>query len=226
MATNMSINKIGAIAGPHAGQPILVTGEPFESAKAVMVLAHGRGASAESILSLVPEIDQAGFAYVAPQAAGGSWWPNRFIEPIASNEPWFSSALAAIDDVLAQVAGSGIPVARTLLLGFSQGACLVLEFAARNAQRYGGVAGLSGGLFGPDGTPRDYPGSLDGTPAFLGCSREDRHIPEERVHETAQVFRQMGAVVTEKLYPPDKGHNIIQDEIDIVRNMMATTLAK
>jgi predicted esterase len=215
----MTISKIGAIVGPHAGQPIRVSGEPLDTAKAVMVMAHGRGASAESIVSLVPEIHQAGFAYVAPQAADNSWWPHRFIEPIPMNEPWFSSALAVIGDVLAQIAGAGFTRERTLLLGFSQGACLVLEYAARNVQRYGGVIGLSGGLFGPDGTPRDYPGSLDGTPVFLGCSDVDFHIPKARVEETTQVLQRMGANVTKRLYP-GMGHTVNMDEIEFVRGMM------
>jgi predicted esterase len=194
-------------------------GQPVETAKAAMVMAHGRGATAESILSLVPELDQPGFAYLAPQAAGNSWWPNRFMEPIASNEPWFSSALAVVEDVMAQLDGAGIPPERTLLLGFSQGACLVLEFAARNARRYGGIVGLSGGLFGPDGTPRDYPGSLDSTPVFLGCSDVDFHIPKARVQETTRVMQRLGANVTERLYP-GMGHTINRDEIDFVRGMM------
>lgn len=210
------MRTIGAIAGPHAGQPVYMAGEPLETAKAVMVMAHGRGATAESILSLAAEFNQAGFAYIAPQAADNSWWPHRFNEPIAHNEPWFSSALAAVGAVLD---GTGVPAERTLLLGFSQGACLVLEYAARNAKRYGGVAGLTGGLFGPDGTPRDYPGSLDGTPVFLGCSDVDLHIPKARVQETTRVMQRMGANVTERLYP-GMGHTVNQDEIEFVRGMM------
>jgi predicted esterase len=141
------------------------------------------------------------------------------MEPIASNEPWFSSALAAVEDILTQVAGAGIAPERTILLGFSQGACLVTEFAARNAKRYGGIVGLSGGLFGPEGTPRNYPGSLDGTPVFLGCDTADFHIPKARVDETAQVLERMGAVVTERLYP-GMGHTVNADEIAFVRRMM------
>ncbi len=210
--------RIGNV-GIHANQSVLMMGEPLRTAKAAMVMAHGRGATAESILSLAPEFNQPGFVYVAPQAADYSWWPNRFMDPIASNEPWFSSALAALGDVLAQLGEDGIPAERTLLLGFSQGACLVTELAARNARRYGGIIGLSGGLFGPDGTPRDYPDSLEGTPVFLGCSDADFHIPKARVDETAQVLQRMGASVTERLYP-GMGHTINQDEIGFVRGMM------
>src|SRR5947199_2757917 len=208
------------IRGPHQGQPVLTTGEPLDKARAAMIMVHGRGATAEDILSLSTELNQPGFAYLAPQAAGYSWYPNSFLAPIASNEPGLSSGLAVIASLLEKLAEAGIPPERTILLGFSQGACLSLEFAARNARRYGGLAGLSGGLIGPDGTPRNYAGSLDGTPVFLGCSDVDFHIPKERVHHTAEVLRRLGGNVTERLYP-NMGHTIKQDEIDFVREMMA-----
>jgi phospholipase/carboxylesterase len=210
--------------GPHRGQPVFFAGMPLEQAEAAMVMVHGRGATAESILGLSGELAEAGFAYLAPQAAGNAWYPNPFLAPIASNEPWLSSALAAVAGVLGEVAGAGIPPERTMLLGFSQGACLVLEFAARNARRYGGVVGLSGGLIGPDGTPRDYGGSLAGTPVFLGCSDVDPHIPAERVHHSDEVLRRLGGVVTARLYP-NMGHTINQDEIEAVQEMM-TRLSK
>ena len=168
------------IQGPHQGQPVLHAGEPLEHAKAAMVMLHGRGASAKDIFELVPELKQPGFAYLAPQAAGNTWYPNSFLAPIDSNEPELSSALLTIESILAQLREVAIPFERTIILGFSQGACLSLEFVARNAMRYGGVVGLSGGLIGPDGTPRDYTGSLEGTPVFLGCSDKDPHVPKER----------------------------------------------
>jgi predicted esterase len=185
-----------------------------------MILMHGRGASAEDILTLVPELDQGGFAYLAPQAAGYTWYPYSFLAPLSSNEPWLSSALAVIASLLRQLTDAGIPPERTILLGFSQGACLSLEFAARNARRYGGVAGLSGGLIGPDGTPRNYTGSLAGTPVFLGCSDVDFHIPKERVLHSAEVLRGLGGDVTARLYP-GMGHMVNDDEIQFVRGMMA-----
>jgi predicted esterase len=184
-----------------------------------MVMLHGRGATAESILSLASELGAPHFAYVAPQAAGNSWWPQSFLAPIASNEPGISSAMAAVQNVLQQTAAAGIPLERTLLLGFSQGACLATEFAARHARRYGGLAALSGGLIGPDGTPRDYSGSLDGTPVFLGCSDADPHIPAERVRESAEVIGSLGGDVTIRLYP-GMGHLINEDEIAAVQAMM------
>jgi predicted esterase len=206
--------------GPHQGQPVLVAGEPLERAKAAMIMLHGRGASAEDILSLSAELNQPGFTYLAPQAAGYTWYPNSFLAPLASNEPGLSSGLAVIAALLAQLADAGIGAERIMLLGFSQGACLTLEFVARHAQRYGGVAGLSGGLIGPDSTSRDYPGSLAGTPLFLGCSDRDFHIPKERVELSAQVLQKMGGTVTARLYP-NMGHTINQDEIQAVQSMMA-----
>ena len=203
----------------HQGQPVLTAGKPLAEAQAAMICVHGRGASAADILSLAAELARPEFAYLAPQAAGNTWYPQRFLEPLESNEPWLSSALAAVGDVLASVGAAGIPPERTLLLGFSQGACLALEFAARNARRYGGVVGLSGGLIGPDGTPRDYPGSLDGTPVFLGCSNHDMHVPKERVEESAHVLGRLGGQVRLRLYP-DLGHEVNADEIAFVRGMM------
>lgn len=212
------------LRGPHQGQPLLVAGEPIERAQAAMIMIYGRGASAQDILSLSAEFRQPGFVYLAPQAAGHAWYPNSFLAPIESNEPALSSGLAVIAGLLAQLAEQAIPPERTIILGFSQGACLSLEFAARNARRYGGLVGLSGGLIGPDGTPRDYPGSLDGTPVFLGCSDVDPHIPKARVIESAEVLRRLGGDVTMQLYP-GMGHTVNLSEFRIVQGIMAALLA-
>lgn len=207
-------------SGPHQGQPVLSAGAPLGQARAAMLMAHGRGASAASILTLADELQRPDFAYLAPQAAGGSWYPYSFLAPIAQNEPGISSGLAALAAALDTIAAAGIPPERVVLLGFSQGACLALEFSARHAQRYGGVVGLSGGLIGPDETPRDYAGGLAGTPVFLGCSDIDAHIPKQRVLESAEVLRQLGATVDARLYP-GMGHTISQDEIAATRAIMA-----
>ncbi len=209
------------IAGPHQGQPVLAAGEPLESAKAAMIMLHGRGASAEDILSLAAELNQPGFLYLAPQAAGYSWYPNSFLAPLSSNEPGISSGLAVIEALLEHLADAGIGPEHTILLGFSQGSCLTLEFATRHARRYGGVAALSGGLIGPDGTKWIYPGSFQGTPIFLGCSERDRHIPKARVQLSAQILQQQGGSVTAPLYP-HMGHTINEDELEAVRAMMAS----
>jgi phospholipase/carboxylesterase len=205
--------------GPHDGRPVLLAGEPLERASAAMILVHGRGASAQDIMTIAGEVAEPGFAFLAPEAAGNAWYPNRFMEPLASNEPWLSSALATVGRVLALVE-ERLPAESVILLGFSQGACLALEFAARNARRYGALVGLSGGLIGPDDTPRDYPGSLAGTPVFLGCSDIDPHIPAPRVVETGGVLETLGGRVTVKLYP-GLGHEVNADELDHVRQLMA-----
>lgn len=204
----------------HQGQPVLTIGKPLDRAAAAMVLLHGRGSTAQSTLSLASELAHPDFAYLAPQAVGNTWYPNSFLAPIASNEPYLSSALRAVKEVLDRLSEVGIPLEQTILLGFSQGACLALEFAARNAQRYGGVVGLSGGLIGPNGTPRDYAGSLAGTPVFLGCSEADFHISKERVLHSADTLRRLEGKVTVRLYP-NMGHMVNQDELDFVQSMMA-----
>ena len=212
------------LQGPHAGQPVRVAGQPIDLARAAMLMVHGRGATADDILTLADQLAQPGFAYFAPQAAGNTWYPNRFLVPLEQNEPWLSSALKFVGEVFSEIVNAGIPAERVILLGFSQGACLALEFVARNARRYGSLVGLSGALIGPDDTPRDYAGSLDGTPVFLGCSDVDFHVPKERVDQTAQVLRKLGGQVTERLYP-DMDHTVNQDEIDFVRGMMQSVLA-
>jgi phospholipase/carboxylesterase len=213
------------VTGPHQGQPVLMAGAPLDQAQAAMILVHGRGATAASILTLAQEVDQPDFAYLASQAAGNTWYPYSFLAPLTNNEPHLSSALAMLADLFAQLAEAGFSSDKVMLVGFSQGACLSLEFVARHARRYGGVAGLSGGLIGPDGTPRDYAGSLDGTPIFLGCSDVDFHIPKERVHHSAEVLRKLGGDVTERLYP-GMGHMVNEDELEFVRGMMAGLVAR
>lgn len=198
---------------------MLTAGRLLEAARAAMLLVHGRGGSAHDMLALARELHHPEFSYLAPEAPGNTWYPHGFLAPIESNEPWLSSGLATLRDLVAKVEAGGVPAARLILLGFSQGACLTLEFAARHAGRYGAIVGLSGGLIGPDGTPRDYPGSFDGTPVFLGCSDRDPHIPKARVDETARVFEAMGAEVTERIYP-GMGHTVNQDELDFVHRQM------
>jgi len=203
------------------GQRVLAAGEPVASARAAMILLHGRGASAEDIMTIASEVQHPGWAYLAPQAVGNAWYPNPFTAPLESNEPYLSAALDMISKLVERVEPT-VPAQRIMLLGFSQGACLALEWAARNARRYGAIAGLSGGLIGPDGTPRDYPESFDGTPAYLGCSDIDPHIRKDRVLEAAEVYRRMGAKVTATLFP-GMGHTVNEDEIQAVREMVAAT---
>lgn len=205
---------------PHGGQRVAAAGRPPSGAAGAVVLVHGRGASAEDILSLAAELDRPDLAVLAPQAAGGTWYPRSFLAPLADNEPGLSSALAVLGGLIDDLAAEGIAAERIVLAGFSQGACLALEFAARNPRRYGGVAGLTGGLIGPEGTPREYPGSLAGTPVFLGAGDPDPHVPWARVEETARVLGGMGARVTLRRYP-GKPHSVNRDEIEALRAMLA-----
>lgn len=212
-----------AVDGPHANQPVATTGASPDEADAAVVLAHGRGATAEGILDLADEFRRENVAYVAPQAAGNEWYPQSFLASIDANEPHLSSALALFGTVVDGLAAAGVAPERTLLSGFSQGACLTTEYAARNARRYGGVAGLSGGLIGPDGTPRDYDGSLDGTPVYLGCGDRDPHIPVERVEETTATFRDLDGDVTEQIFE-GMGHGVVKPELDAVEAMLDVLL--
>lgn len=210
-------------AHPHGKQPVQSIGPEPSKARLGAIMIHGRGASAEDILGLAHELAIDDVAFLAPNAAGNTWYPYSFLSPIDQNEPGLSSALAVIDTLVAYLGEQGLPPERVALMGFSQGACLTLEFAARYARRYAAIAAFSGGVIGPPGTPRDYAGSFDGTPAFLGCSDVDPHIPVERVRESAELYRRMGATVDERIYPR-MGHTINQDEIAAVRAMISGTI--
>lgn len=208
----------------HQTQPVAHAGQPLDQAQAALILLHGRGASAADIMLLAEELASPAYAYLAPQAANNTWYPYTFLAPMQQNEPWLSSALARVGEVVAMVEAAGIAAERIVLGGFSQGACLASEFMARNARRYGGLLAFSGGLIGPPGAPRTYAGSLDGTPVFLGCSDVDAHIPKARVEETATVLENMGAQVTMRLYP-GMGHTINTDEITYARALLAATFS-
>jgi predicted esterase len=184
-----------------------------------MIMTHGRNAAPGDILSLVPLLHHPEFTYLAPAAAGGTWYPESFLAPIPRNEPGISSGIAVIHGLIDDVVARGIPAGRVLLLGFSQGACLAVTAAHRRPARYGGVIAYSGGLIGPPGTTWPATGSFDGTPVFLGCSDTDPHIPLARVDETAAVLAAMGATVTRRIYPR-MGHTVNDDEIESTRKLM------
>jgi predicted esterase len=207
-------------ADPHAAQPVLRVGPPLPEARLAVVAIHGRGASAQDILGLAREVAAGDVAFFAPQAAGSSWYPYSFLSPIPQNEPHLSSALRLVAGLVDDIVAEGMPHERVGIMGFSQGACLSLEFAARHARRYAAVIALSGGLIGPPGTSRDYQGSMDGTPVFLGCSDIDPHIPVERVRESAEVFRRLGAAVDERIYPR-MGHTVNGDELRAVQSLIS-----
>jgi predicted esterase len=204
---------------PHAGQPIRQAGMPLEHAKAAVVLFHDRASSADDIIELWEQFDNPEVAYLAPEAAGRSWFPKNCLAAYAENEPHISSAFWLTSKILQALDDSGLPADRVVLAGFSQGACLVLEYVARYPRRFGGVAAFSGGLIGPQGRLRRHEGSLEGTPVFLGCSDIDFHVPKTRVLETAEALRGMDAVVTERIYP-GMPHTLNEDELSEAREML------
>jgi predicted esterase len=207
------------VAGPHDGQAVLTAGAALGEGAVTVVLLHGRGATALSILDLAAAIGRADVTWLAPQARSNTWYPNRFLAPIESNEPWLTSALDGVGDLVAQARAAGVAPDRVVLMGFSQGACLALESLVRRPGLAGGVAALSGGLIGPPGTIWPDTGRLDGVPVFLGCSDVDFHIPKERVLESAEVFRARGADVTAILYP-GMDHTVNDDELRHVRALL------
>lgn len=206
---------------PHGQYPVQTAGKSASTASAAMILIHGRGASAHSILELSQALPHPEMAYFAPPAHMNSWYPHSFLAPLAQNEPYLSSALETVARTFSQVEDLGIPAERILLGGFSQGACLASEYLARNPKKIGGLLVFSGGVIGPLDMNRTYSGDLDGTPVFIGCSDVDFHIPVERVHETAVVFEKLGATVNKVIYP-GMDHTIIQDEIDQAMKIVQT----
>ncbi|MEZ3114694.1 alpha/beta hydrolase [Halobaculum sp. MBLA0147] len=219
------------VAGPHGGQPVVRRGPPLAEARAVVVCLHGRGATAQGILGVTAEFETPGVTALAPAAAGRTWYPRPFTAPTAENQPHLDSALSLVGTVVS-TAVDAVGAERVVLLGFSQGACLATEWAARNPTRYGGVVGFSGGLIGPPGTEFAYEGSFartgegstdgspDTTPVFLGCSDEDPHIPASRVHETRDALAAMDADVDERLYP-GMGHGVNEEELAAAAEIVA-----
>jgi predicted esterase len=208
------------VGDPHAGAPVLRVGPPPETARLVAILLHGRGASAEDILGLAQQFTATDITYLAPQAAGSAWYPYSFLAPLQQNEPWLGSALRLVSTLVENLSRQGVPSDRTVVMGFSQGACLALEFAARHARRYGAVVAFTGGLIGPPGTQRNYTGNFEGTRVFIGSSDVDPHVPVERVHESTAVFSRMGADVDERIYPR-MGHTVNADELSAADALLA-----
>ena len=203
---------------PHRDQPILSGGAPLDQAAGALVLLHGRGGSAQEMLTLARDLSSS-LAWLVPEAAGRMWYPYSLLEKVERNRPHLNSALALLKRVMEKAEAANIPADRVLLFGFSQGASVVLEFAARNPRRYAGIVALSGALLGPEGTPRDYTGSLAGTPVFLGCGDVDPHLPKRRVDETAAVFERLGAAVTKKVYA-GLAHGMNEDEMGKLRSIV------
>jgi predicted esterase len=204
---------------PHNDQPVLFSGVPIDKARKAIILIHGRGSTADNILGLTNEFDDDSFLYAAPQAAGNTWYPYSFLAPVEYNEPGLSSGLKIIDKLFKKLNDKAIDSSKIILLGFSQGACLALEYACRNAKKFMGVIGLSGGLIGETVNKNNYSGNFELTPVFLGCSDSDPHIPLERINQTEEIMEELGAAVTKRIYK-GMGHTINSDEISIIRTIM------
>ena len=207
------------MSNPHREQPVAAMGKLIKESRGVAVMAHGRGHDTDDILGVAERIGEESFAYLAPAAADSSWYPYSFLEPIEKNEPHLSHALEVLDSLVYELLEKGVPRRQIVLAGFSQGACLAAEYAARNAARYGGILLFTGGLIGPLGTRWDYGGSFDGTPIFLGTSDVDEFVPEERVRASAEVFERMGANVALRVYP-GMDHVVNDDEIAAAKKIL------
>ena len=209
---------------PHRDQPVLTAGRKLSEAAGAIILVHGRGASAEDILQLRDELDYPELAYLAPQAAGNTWYPYSFLSPIEQNEPWLTSALNKLKNIVGNMTSEGIPQDKIVIAGFSQGACLASEFVAGNAANYGGLIAFTGGLIGPPGTDFRYTGSLGGTPEFLGAGDTDAHVPWQRVRESADVLSALGADVLLRRYP-GMPHTISRQELEEARRLLDRTFS-
>jgi phospholipase/carboxylesterase len=213
------VGRAAASEDPHAGQPAATAGVPLSLASYALILVHGRGGTPEGMLPVARAAGASDGFVIAPRAFGGQWYPYRFLDPTRQNEPWLSSALNSLESTVRLVMDAGIPADRILLAGFSQGACLSLEYVARAPRRYGAVAALAGALLGGLEEPRHYVGSLEGTPVLLACGDADEHIPEENVRDAARVLTSLGASVDMRIYP-GLGHSIVGDQLDALRDML------
>lgn len=198
---------------------IITGGKKIEEAKKALIMVHGRGATAENIMELAPNLNVKDYTWMAPQATNYTWYPYSFLMPPSQNEPWLSSALELLKEMVHDINNAGISSDKIYFVGFSQGACLTLEFVTRHAKKWGGVAAFTGGLIGDKIYPGNYIGDFESTPIFIGTSNPDPHIPVKRVHETTKILKSLNASVTEKIYP-NMGHTISQDEIEFANKLV------
>ncbi len=194
-------------------ETVAQTGEPIGKAKKVLVMLHGRGDQAKNFIHLAKELTLPGFAVLAPQAIQNTWYPYSFLAPLSKNEPQLSLSLSGLSELMDDLDGLSVQKKDIFFLGFSQGACLALEFCARHANRYGGIIAFTGGLLGDQIEMGSYAGNFQQTPIFIGSSDHDPHVPEERINESEEILSNLGAKVTKKIYP-GMGHTINKDEID------------
>lgn len=206
-------------------KPFVTSGIPIEKAKKVLIMLHGRGSDAANILELANDFPVTDFAFIAPQATNHSWYPYSFLAPPIQNEPWLSSAISMLNNVVRDLNLLGIASNHLYFMGFSQGACLALEYTARNAVKYGGIVAFTGGLIGDKIETENYKGDFLGTPVFIGTSDPDPHVPVERVNASAEIMENMHAVVTKKIYK-NMGHTINEDEIKMAYQLLLSPIAK
>ncbi|MDT3401535.1 alpha/beta hydrolase [Mucilaginibacter terrae] len=195
------------------------TGTPAAKAKGALVMLHGRGGTAANIMSLAAELNVKDFAIYAPQATNSSWYPYSFMAPDGQNQPALNSALQVINQLVEQIKADGIPADKIYFLGFSQGACLTLEYITRNAQRFGGAVAFTGGLIGEQLTPANYQGDFNTTPVLITTGNPDPHVPLTRVEESVEILKQHGANVILKVYP-GRPHTISMDEIELAKEVV------
>lgn len=195
-------------------EPVAMAGKTLGEAKKALIMLHGRGDSGRSFIQLANELDADDFVFLAPQAIQNTWYPKSFLARLNQNEPQLSLSLAGLSELLDNLQGLHFKAKDIYFLGFSQGACLTLEFCARNARRYGGIIAFTGGLLGEKIITSNYNGNFGGTPIFIGASDHDPHVPEARIDESQEVLKEMGALVTKKIYP-GMGHTINEEELTI-----------
>ena len=220
----MESEKPFRVSDYHSGQTTLMMGPAIEDARAGVILLHGRNASASNMLTLAQELQAPDVVFMAPQARSGAWYPQSFLSPIELNEPWLTSALEAITRTLDELNAGGLALEKVAILGFSQGACLGIEYAARNPRRYGGVMVLSGGLIGDQVERERYSGSFEGTPVYFGLSSHDPFIPLKRARESAEVVEALQGVVTFKPFA-EPGHSVTAEEIIDIQAMVDSLIS-
>lgn len=204
---------------PHGAAPIVNGETPIREAKGVIILLHGRGASAEDILTLGEALAPEDWALLAPEAAGHTWYPNSFLAPREQNEPYLSSALGRVQTAFDMALTAGLAPEHVIVAGFSQGACLATEFVGRNPRRYGALLAFTGGLIGPLNIPITLQGNLEGTPVLLSSGDPDPHVPWSRVQQSADLLRSIGGIVSLRRYP-GRPHTIAPEEVQSARQML------
>lgn len=197
----------------------ITAGAKPSQAKGAVIMLHGRGSNAQNIAGLASHLNLDGYAIYAPQATNNSWYPLSFLAPVMDNEPALSSALSVIEQLVKQIEADGIPAEKICFLGFSQGACLTLEYITTHAKTYGGAVAFTGGLIGEKLDLANYTGNFNNTPVFISTGDPDPHVPLTRVKESAEILKDLNADVTLKVYK-GRPHTISQEEIDLANQLI------